>query len=260
MDYELKIPDLHPGQALVKCELKKRNYICAHRGWRKSSLAIHLVIEHLLTGQNVGWFVPTFNTVTAANWVDFDNACGGDKAWFNKSENTWTMPGKETGFGTCFFFSVDRPGTARGPTFTLGIGEEMGEWQDGVFESVVQPIVKKANGMFVGVGTPNPFNPYNDFYKRMESAKKYPKTHASFLIPAWGADFVDGVLTEGVSPGYKYMSKELPFPTFQDVLDDYEQSDDPVKWKIEYLCQFISQAGGQFDNIDNCCSLRPILA
>ena len=254
-DFGVMIPELHEGQQRVKDNLKKRNYICAHRGWRKSSFGIHLAIEHLLKGHNVGWYAPTFNVVTSSNWVDFKRACYGNDYWFNKSESSWTIPG----CGTCFFFSVDRPGTARGGTFTLAIGEEMGEWQDGVFESVVQPIVKKVDGTFVGIGTPNTVLPYNDFYKRIQSAKNYPESHASFLIPAWGADFVDGILTEGVAGDYQYISRELPFRAFQDLVEDYEMSDDKMKWRVEYLCRFESSAGGQFSGVSECCILPTVI-
>lgn len=251
----LLIPDLHRGQWLIKNELKKRNFICAHRGWRKSSLGIHLVIEHLLTGQNAGWYAPTFNVVTGANWIDFKKACYGNEDWFNKTENSWTIPGK----GTCYFFSMDRPGTARGGTFSLAIGEEMGEWSDGVYESVVEPIVQKVDGMFVGIGTPNTVNPHNNFHHLVESAKDYPETHNSYVIPAWGADLVDGQLVEGIDPYYDYICRESPFRTFAEMVGSYGRSENKDRWKIEYLCRFISSQGGQFDGIQECCTLTPEL-
>jgi len=255
-DQEILVPDLHSGQKLVKAERKKRNFVCAHRGWRKSSLAIHLVVEHLLTGQNAGWYAPTFNVVTSSNWVDFKKVAGGDSTWFNKNESSWTIPGR----GTCFFFSMDRPESARGGTFSLAIGEEMGEWSDGIFESIVEPIVQKADGEFWGIGTPNIITPLNDFHRLVELAASYPDTHNSYIIPAWGADFdANGDLVEGLDPSYRYCCKESPFRTFKEMAASWTRARNPDRWQIEYLCRFISSEGVQFSGVDEACILKPIL-
>lgn len=251
----LLIPDLHTGQQLIKSELKKRNFICAHRGWRKSSFGIHLVIEHLLTGQNAGWYAPTFNVVTSANWVDFKRACYGNEDWFNKTDSSWTIPGK----GTCFFFSMDRPATARGGTFNLAIGEEMGEWAEGVFESVVEPIVQKVEGTFVGIGTPNLVTPLNDFYELVNRAKDDPENENSYIIPAWGADLVEGELVQGLSEYTKYRCVESPFTTFEKMQRSWGRARNKNRWQIEYLCKFISSEGTQFDGVDECCDQTPVM-
>lgn len=254
-DYPLLIPGLHSGQALIKSELKKRNIICAHRGWRKSSFGIHMVIEHLLTGQNAGWYAPTFNVVVGANWVDFNRAGFGNTDWFNKTENTWTIPGH----GTCYFFSMDRPGTARGGTFSLGIAEELGEWGQGIYESVFEPIVQKVDGTIIAFGTPNNTNPHNDFETILERCIDYPETHNGYHIPAWGAELVDGELVQGLAKDTKYMCTEGIFPTWQSVVDSYRRSINKSKWRVEYLCKFESSQGSMFAGVNEVCTLKPEL-
>ncbi len=253
--YRFQIPLWHRGQMAVYAHKRRQNFICAHRGWRKSSMQIWMMFDWLMTGQDMGWYAPTSKT-HLNNWREIYKCLKhipNYENWFNHTDYTFSIPGH----GTCYFFSLENPDNARGFTFGLGLGDEMGEWADGVYESVVWPIMKKAAGTFWGFGTPNTVMPQNDFYNRLEHAKRHPDSMASYIIPYLNARYVDGDLVPGTDQTY---TMDFPFANFDELREDFHQTMPHMraKWRIEYLCEFIADAGGQFDGIDECCRLMPV--
>lgn len=253
-ELELWIPTLHPGQEMVLREAKKTNVLCAHRGWWKSSLAIQLAVRHLATGQDMGWYASTMNHIED-NWSllkkvtrNVPNAI----EWFNQSKHTFTMPGG----GTCFFYSLEIPDNARGPSYPLVIGEEAGTWPDDIFESIVEPIAQKVQGDVWLIGTPNTYKPNNWFYKQVVQASDWPDYMKSWVIPARGAMFINEEIICNASSMSAYSNPYAPFPTDAHMQMMYAKADRKRKWRVEYLCDWISDEGGQFENIDNVCSLN----
>ena len=252
----MQLPGWHQGQHLVDSELKEINIICAHRGWWKSSYMINKAVMHLLTGRNLGWYAPTTKPIED-NWtllkrVVEDIPGSGD--WFNESKKSFTIPGK----GTAFFYSLEIEDNARGPSYSLVLGEEAGMWSETAFESVVEPIAAKAEGQVILAGTPNPANPNNFFYNLIHTAKDNPESMASWIIPALGADVVNDKLVVGIDPMTRYCNPGAPFRSVEKMQAKYAMSQRKRRWEIEYLCKFHSDEGGQFENVDSVCTIRPI--
>ena len=61
MNVTVKLPRLHPGQQEIKDNAGRFNVVCNGRRWGKSVLATELLLERILEGYPVAYFVPTFD-------------------------------------------------------------------------------------------------------------------------------------------------------------------------------------------------------
>ncbi len=259
----IRLPSWHEGQNYVYKTRKRYSFLASHRGWRKTSMCVRMAIEWLLTGRDMAWWSPTHKHIMNS-WVDFKRVLGqGDNSdWFNKSDHTLTLKLEGRPLGTCYFFSLEVPDNARGWTLP-GIGDEMGMWDKDVFDGIVKKVVQKygPDTWFFGNGTPNPSDPFNDFYKHLTSAKHFPESRASWVIPLFGADVINGELTPNLHPMAKYANLDSPFANFQEALEDYEidrHNGKGTTWEIEYLCKFQSDSGGQFTGVNLACDISPV--
>lgn len=250
-----QLPSWHSGQIKVDSELVNQNFICAHRGWWKSAYMVRKMIEHLITGRDVGWYAPTMDTIRD-NWTQIVRAVEGiegHEEWFKKNDLTFTIPGA----ATCHFYSLEVEARKRGPSYTLVLGDEAGEWSDTAYMSVVRPIAKKLNGQIILCGTPNVANPNNWWQRILTKAEDNRTRMRSWIIPALGTELIDEVLVPGVSPMTPYCNPVAPFTSIEDMLAEFDDYDNKNSWYREYLCHFIADAGGQFAGIDECCSIIP---
>ena len=252
----LEIPEWHEGQHLVDSEARKINIVCAHRGWFKSSFAVNKAIMHLASGRDMGWYASTMVPIRD-NWTQLQRVVAkypGSADWFNKSDHTFQIPGK----GKCFFYSLEVPDNARGPSYPLVICEEAGMWDEGVYESIVEPIASKVDGTVWMFGTPNTRNPNNFFWSMINQAKDFPDHMASWVIPARGADIINEKLVCGVSDMTRYANPMAPFKSDEIMQMKYSMSLRKRKFEIEYLCHFLSDEGGQFENVDAVCTVKAV--
>lgn len=260
------IPDNHPGQDLVEAEAEAilaANdgvgifFMCAHRGWWKSSFTLGRCLRHLATGMPAGWYAPTGVTLKDTRENLFKKAMGNDffDDCYNYSDNILRIPG----MGSLHFFSLLEEDTSRGPTFPFIVGDEWGSLPDGVYQRVIEPIFEKAvvsynkaEGWFVG--TPNATgNPKNHFWKNLQvGINGTDPSTKGWIIPV-SAD-LDVDRNELV---YKYNPYANPHYKFERLKMKYANAERQKSWLIEWLCQFISDDGGQFerDAIEAQCVL-----
>lgn len=244
------VPALHWGQRQVLAERRTYNYLCAHRGWRKSSLLLRIALEHVFQGGDLGWYALTWKPLQE-NLRMLQHALGHDE-WFNKTEATLKIPGG----GCMFFYSLELPNNARGPSHTLVLLEEAGVLEDRVREEVLYPVFRKANGVIWEIGTPNPYNPFNDFYRLLHQARDHPSHMASWVIPVCGMVYQDGELVPKAHPLSDYANWD-DWPIEKAELD-WQLAVHKDSWRIEYLCEFISHDDTrQFANVESVCVLTP---
>jgi hypothetical protein len=255
--FEVHLPQMHRGQAYVMAAKKRRNIVCAHRGWPKSSLLTRIAIQHLLEGRQVGWYAPTSNHLLD-NWNQHWSRALTKKvleSCLHRTDQKITLPGYET----CWFYSMEIPSNSVGPTYPVLLLDEGGAWPDGAFDSAVEPIATKALATFGWyelwwVGTPNrEGNPYNDYWHALQMGLtgEDPETVAH-LIPAPARVDTDGSLVARPSPHAN------PAFTFEMLANSYRRARRKERWRIEYLCEFITDTGGQFENVAGCCTLPSV--
>lgn len=266
VQYRVGLPQPHDGQMLVEAEANDllastggtgTFFLCAHRGWWKSTFVLGRCLRHLATGMPAGWYAPTSiplkdtreNLFKKAMGVDFFDEC------YNYSDNILRIPE----CGSLHFFSLLEEDAARGPTFPFIVGDEWGALPDGVHQRIIEPILQKskvaygkAEGWFTG--TPNATgNPKNHFYKNVMVGINvtHPSTKG-WIIPAQAE--VDQDRDELIFKANKYAN---PHYLFEDLRLAYSNAERKKSWTIEWLCKFIADDGGQFehDAIEAQCRL-----
>lgn len=255
-NHEIRLPSLHPGQKRVLSEKKRKNFLCCGRGWWKSSLATRLAIESLLEGLPFGWYAPTMKPILD-NWSLMQKVLGYEtfSEWINKSDNVLRMPGGEAGF----YYSLEIPSNSAGPTFPRIYVEEAGSLPDGVYTSVIEPIFEKAmvaygNAELWMFGTPNrDGNPKNDFWRLINLARD-DEDSASWVAPTLGAK----VTSDGLHLVREPSPYENPNYNFDRFASSYRASPRKKSWRIEYLCEFLSDEGGQFGSVEQACCLPTV--
>lgn len=274
-EFDIRIPDFHEGQRLVyeasRAFLASRPakqqigkfFLVAHRGWRKSSFVLRKSLEHIRTGEPMGWYAPTLKTIHDC-WANlWAKALGPEnfERWINKSTNILSVPG----CGQVFFWSLVDPSNAAGPTYPFIVGDEWGSLQDKAHAAVIDPILEKALVAYGHaeawfVGTPNrEGNPKNDFWFHINQAllpksnKKADQDAVAWVIPLPGK-IIGEELVFAPSP---YANPAFDFERTQ---RGYNNARRKIGWRIEYFCEFINDEGGQFekDAIEEQCSLQYI--
>ena len=255
-EWEIAVPALHPGQKAVLDARRRRNIVCAHRGWPKSTLLTRLAVEFLMAGYPVGWYAPTSNTLLDnwnQHWARVLTKKGLD-ACLHRTDQKITLPG--VGVETCWFYSMEIPSNAAGPTYPVLLLDEGGSWPDGAFDSVIEPICVKALAAYGWyelwwVGTPSrDGNPYNDFWHALQQGLtgEDPETSAH-LIPG----------PARVDPSGRLVYRESPLAnpaySFDMLANSFARTRRPERWRIEYLCEFLSDQGGQFEGVQGVCHL-----
>lgn len=266
-EFVVGIPSMHPGQQLVHNEAEAilkatggslEAYVCAHRGWWKSSFVLRRLLLHLRTGMPAAWYAPTMKPIVDTIENLFKKAIGNENwdLFYNETKKILRLPD----CGPLHFYSLLEDDAGRGPTFPFMVGDEWGALPDGVHQSIVRPILRKAKLAYGGkaegwfVGTPNAKgNPKNHFYKNLMFGKSRKKLDMmGWLIPFSAqldpmTDTIVGHHNPYANNGY----------LLQDLIDDYETADRKASVLIEWLCYFISDEGSQFDRdaVEAQCSL-----
>ncbi len=263
-ELNFKRPMPHQGHRRVRAEMKGKNtvYICAHRGWQKSTFIIDDMLDYLETGMNCGMYAQNYKPLN--NNFQEMRKCLFPEEYFNKTEKTFSLPGA----GTCFQYTLENPDAARGPTYGKVYCEEAGAWDDGVRSSVVYPVARKCGGQIIETGTFSPANPKNDFYNKLHNAYKYPEFQYAKIIPALGATYNQDTGELEFPPTLDPYCNPKPFPQpGQPQLETYEmqkrmmqmefeQETNKIKFRIEWLCEPLTDEGGQFDNISSVCNVK----
>lgn len=106
---EITLPKLHYAQRQVKDNPGRFNVLDCGRRWGKNVFAIEQATDTLLAGDPVGWFEPTYKTLSEV-WRDIKNTLA--PITINKLEQEHRIEGL-TG-GTLEMWSLDKPDSARG--------------------------------------------------------------------------------------------------------------------------------------------------
>jgi len=106
---ELTLDQLHDAQWEVKLNRARFNTICAGRRFGKNILAKDVAIEELLNGYPVGWFEPTYKTLSEV-WRDIKNTLAPvTRQKLEQEHRIETITG-----GVLDMWSLDNPDTSRG--------------------------------------------------------------------------------------------------------------------------------------------------
>jgi hypothetical protein len=247
--FKLALPKLHDGQKYVMANRKQYNFLAAGRGWRKTTMLIHLMREFALYKQkSVLYTAHTLAPITMVQKEQLRFMFG--DSWENVYDTTNKIL-QPPGWRPIYFASLEEPENVRGKTPGLIINDEGGEMDDGVFASFLAPMAFKLNAEYWQVGTPNPYNPFNDFWRYCMNTRNNPDISGN-VIPVVGAKVLGDQLIRVPHP------YENPAKTFDELVRSWninETAMQKIRWRIEMLCEFLMEAGSQVEDPEKVCTV-----
>ena len=247
-DLPIVLPALHPGQEAVLRDARRINWLCAGRGWRKSSLAVRLVLDYIFRRKFVLYTAFTMEPIDILIEELWKSRIIGEELWkkcFHETKKMLFLPG----LTPIRFASLEEAANQRGATPHRVILDEAGKAKRGDFDRVIGPMLFKSGGDFWGFGTPDPDDPLNDFYEHLTN-EKAPEYVARFIIPVVGAVVTpEGKLIRQPHP------YENPHKSFEELRISFESTPPSkiVDWEIEYLCAFKLGGSVQIENPERVC-------
>lgn len=237
----IRLPMPHRGQQHVLREARRFNWLSAGRRWRKTTLAMAIVVEAALRGGNYIWGAPTYDQ-TRIGFGEVRRALGGAGVP-NLSRMTITIP--QTG-GTIVFRSLDNADNVRGYTANGVVMDEAAFIRGEAWHEVLRPMLIDTNGWAWGIGTPNGRNWFYNEFVRANDHDDY----RAWQIPTKGVTFVDGVITHTPHP------LENPDVPFNEIAQLWRSMPQRV-FEQEILGVFHADLGGIFRNVAAVSTAEP---
>ena len=250
-------PALHTGQQAVLRDAKQINWLCAGRGWRKTSLMVKIALDALLSGKKVWWTSFEPESIDIAIEEIWKPLVFGEDVWnecYHEEDRYLYLPGLRP----MRFTSLKAAARQRGSTPDVIINDEAGMTPRNTFVSIIRPMIFKSGGTFWGVGTPDPNDPLNDFYEYLthqnaaEEAGDNSRT-ARFVIPVVGAQVTDR--GELIRQPHPYENPEKTWEELKASWDETPLGSQRVAWEIEHLCVFRLGGSEQIANVGRVCVL-----
>jgi len=237
----IRLPYPHPGQRAVLSQARRFNWLSAGRRWRKTTLAMSIVVEAALRGGTYVWGAPTYDQVRIG-MAEVKRAIG-NVAVFNLSRMMVEIP--QTG-GTIIFRSLDNPDNVRGYTADGVVMDEAAFIKGDAWLEVLRPMLIDTGGWAWGIGTPKGRNWfYNEFAKAQDH-----DDYMAWQIPTRGAKIVDGELMHCPHP------LENPYVPFSEIVQMWRQMPQRV-FEQEILGIFHEEIGSVFRRIMEAATATP---
>lgn len=229
----IKLPVPHAGQRHVLRHARRFNWLSAGRRWRKTTLAMSIVVEAAIRGGTYIWGAPTYDQVRIG--MSECKRALGRVASFNLSRMTADLP--QTG-GVIIFRSLDNPDNVRGYTADGVVMDEAAFIKGDAWLEVLRPMLIDTGGWAWGIGTPKGRNWfYNEFRKTQDH-----DDYMAWQIPTRGVKIVDGQLTPATHP------LENPDVPFSEIVQMWQSMPERV-FEQEILGIFHDDAGGVFRRV-----------
>lgn len=228
----IRLPLPHAGQRAVRTQSRRFNWLSAGRRWRKTTLAMSIMVESAVSGGQYIWGAPTFDQVRIG-FSETKKACG-SVASFNLSRMTVTFPSG----GIIYFRSLDDPDNARGYTADGVVIDEAADVKPAAWYEVLRPMLVDTNGWAWAIGTPKGRNWF--FNEHGKSADR--DDSASWQVPTLGVAAGKGGLERQKHP---LENPEIPFG---EIVQLKETMPEQV-FLQEILAHFIESSGGVFRRV-----------
>jgi hypothetical protein len=237
----IRLPAPHAGQRHVLRHARRFNWLSAGRRWRKTTLAMSIVVEAAIRGGTYIWGAPTYDQVR----IGFNEVRRslGNVAEHNLSRMTTTLP--QTG-GTIVFRSLDNPDNVRGYTADGVVMDEAAFIKGDAWLEVLRPMLIDTQGWAWGIGTPKGKNWFfTEFHKAIDH-----DDYMSWQIPTRGAKIENGQLVPNPHP------LENPDVPFSEIVQMWRSMPQRV-FEQEILGIFHDEIGGVFRRVMDAATAAP---
>lgn len=233
------LPMPHAGQQRVMSEMRRFNYLVAGRRWRKTTLAVSVMVERALGySAEYVWAAPTYKQVRRG-WEEMKRACG-EVATFREGLMEVRFPQGSV----IHFLSMQDYDNTRGYTSYGTVIDEASEVVEAAYTTALRPQLFGTNGWLLAMGTPKG---RNWFFKEFQLCQGGDRGDSSaWRIPTLGATISDQYGLLRVEHPY-----ENPTFSFEELRHEYETLPERV-FRQEYLAEFLDDAGGVFRGVEDC--------
>lgn len=227
----VRLPKFHKNQQAVLDHPARFKVLVAGRRWGKSWLArmicLDLAINH---GKTVWWVSPTYNNVMT-HWRATVNMVGELPTYKNVQQKylEFNYKGKR---GSLAFKSGDRPDNLRGEGLDYVVLDEAAFIDSDVWEAVIRPALSDKRGGALIISTPNGTS---DWF------------HKAYLR---GLDERDGDWQSFHFP----TTANLAIPGIREEVEAAKRDLSDLKFRQEYLAEFVDYAGGVFFGLHDAAS------
>jgi len=236
---EIILPYPHAGQRIVRRTASRHNWLFAGRRWRKTTLAMAVVVEAALSGQQVIWGAPTYDQVRVC-WDETRHACG-NIGQFSESRMEVGI-----GKGRIIYRSLDDPDNARGHTADGLVIDEGGYVSEAAWYEVLRPMLMDTGGWSWVIGTPHG----RTWFWREWIAAADRSDSMAWQAPTLGVEITAAGLVRKPHP------LENPHVSFAEIQRMYETLPEHT-FRQEILAEAIEETGGVFRRVVEAATAIP---
>jgi len=233
---EVRLPYPHPGQKTIRTQARRFNVLSAGRRWRKTTMAMSIVVEAALQGGTYVWGAPTFDQVRVG-YNEAKTALRG-VASFNQSRMEVELPR-----GKIIYRSLDNPDNARGHTADGVVIDEAGVVKGEAWHEILRPMLIDTNGWAWMIGTPKGRNWFfNEWHGAADNLEAI-----SWQVPTLGVAIRDGELVRQPHP---LENPNIPLEEIERLFETLPES----IFRQEILAEFIEDSGSVFRGVLGCAT------
>lgn len=222
----VKLPPYHKIQQIVHdSEARFKVLVMGRRGGKSMYAKLEGLDRAINYSQKV-WFVsPTYGNVMT-HWREVKRLIGDLYTYKNEQQKYIEFEREDGRLGTITFKSSDRPDNLRGEGLDFIIMDEAAFQDADVWDSVLSPMLADREGGALFISTPN--GTQNWFYAAYNNGRDELKTD-------WQS--------------WKFRTIDNPYIK-QTEIDRAKRDMPELKFKQEYLAEFVSDAGGVFHRVE----------
>lgn len=238
MGVRVDLPTPHPGMRVVMREMKRFNWLCAGRRWRKTTLAMIVCVEHALKGEVILWCAPTSDQAMIC-WREARKALGNlivnEVVEPNLTRKEIVFPGR----GMMFFRSLEEPDNIRGHTANGVVIDEAEEVMDvRVWHEIIRPMLVDTNGWALSLFTPKP----GAWCVREWELAKEREDSRAWQAPTLGVAIEQGQLVRRPHP------LENPHIPFEEIVSLWRSMPER-SFRQEILAEIVEEEGAVFRRV-----------
>lgn len=233
--WKLHLPPLHPKQQEVYDHPARFKVLACGRRWGKSLAAAQIGIDLAVNYGKQGWFVsPTYNNVMT-HWINVKTLIG-DRFTYKNEQQKYIEFMNGDMKGSISFKSGDRPDNLLGAGLDFVVVDEAAYQNPDLWFRVLRPSLSDRLGIAFLISTPNGKSNY--FYQLyLRGQDPNDTTWQSWRFPT------------STNP---YMPPNEVEQAKKDMTE--------IRFRQEYLAEFISDAGGVFHGLEKAAINDPLEA
>lgn len=233
-DFKVALPPLHENQRKVEAVNTRFKVVAAGRRFGKSLYAKHVLMDLAINQGKTVWFIsPTYNNVMV-HWRETKRMLGDIPTYRSEQQKYLEFARADGRVGSISFKSGNAPDNLLGSGLDFVVIDEAAYQDEELWVRVVRPSLSDRKGGALLISTPN--GTVNWFYAAyMAGIDPDNKEWSSFRFATVDNPYIDPDEIENAR-------SELP----------------DLKFRQEYLAEFVSDAGGVFRGVEEVAIVEPL--